>query len=914
MIRNNIYLFFLAILAGIIVGANYTPGTILSGWDTLHPEFNFSLAFQRAITGVWREDQGLGAVAIQSHMADLPRIVLLWIASFFLPNDLLRYALLLISLAVGPVGMYILSREVLCLTYKKHCSFASFFAALAYLCNLAVVQQFIVPLEMFTVHFATLPWLLFTALKVLRGEERFWKYAFITVTFLSVPQAHTATLFYAYFFTFFIILCSYLIIHRTLRQKILPNALFLIFTTVAVNAFWLLPNIYAMYAHGEDVRTSKVNSLFSDEAFAKNQKYGTIADVALLRGFLFDWQLRDPKTNTDVDVLAAWKQHFAYSPVIPTIGYAVFVLSLAGIGICIVKRNTLGLAFVPLFILPFLFLTNDTWPAMLILQKFRTIHPMLGEALRFPFTKFSLLFASAMSLYAGIGVIVVLNKVKQPILSASTKIFLSGFLLWYFLPGFTGQLIHPAMRITIPKNYFDLFAFLRTKPNENRVAVLPAASFWNWVNYRWGYQGAGFLQFGIPQPILDRDYDRWSRFNENYYWELSKAIYSKDISAIHGVIKKYDIRYVIFDESVFDREHGRATFVEEIKGMLGEIKDIKKIWGEGKLTLYERTGASQSFIKLAGVLPTVSPPYRWTDNDTAYQSLGDYLSGQGKPQSLFTKRSTDERDLDLAPFATPSVLVFEATVGGQLAPESVVPCGIAGGGTASAKVLDGFLRFKSLNQRNCLSFAAPSLSHKEGYLVAVESRHITGRPLLFALINETAKHTELETYLGDSKTDYFVLPPLAPDGLGYSVYLSNDSIGRYETINDIKRISFYTLPYNELVKYREGPEGLEGQGELKKMKVDHPNPAFYKITLDSQNPATLILSQSYHDGWKAFAVGKGFQEIKNRVLVNNWENGWILDGDETTIILFFLPQLLQWIGFGLLPIPFLVLFLKRFQK
>jgi len=39
---------------------NYTPETFLLGWDSLHPEFNFSEAFKRTFWGAWREEQGVG--------------------------------------------------------------------------------------------------------------------------------------------------------------------------------------------------------------------------------------------------------------------------------------------------------------------------------------------------------------------------------------------------------------------------------------------------------------------------------------------------------------------------------------------------------------------------------------------------------------------------------------------------------------------------------------------------------------------------------------------------------------------------------------------------------------------------------------------------------------------------------------
>ena len=69
---------------------HYQPGQYLMGWDTLHPEFNFSLNFSRLLNGVWRFDQGLGAVAAHAHMADLPRVFTLLFLDLFLPQNLLR--------------------------------------------------------------------------------------------------------------------------------------------------------------------------------------------------------------------------------------------------------------------------------------------------------------------------------------------------------------------------------------------------------------------------------------------------------------------------------------------------------------------------------------------------------------------------------------------------------------------------------------------------------------------------------------------------------------------------------------------------------------------------------------------------------------------------------------------------------
>ena len=64
---------FLTVL--ILFIANYLPGTWLSGWDNLHPEFNFKLNLQREIFAGWQEYQGLGAVGGLMIAADIPRLL-----------------------------------------------------------------------------------------------------------------------------------------------------------------------------------------------------------------------------------------------------------------------------------------------------------------------------------------------------------------------------------------------------------------------------------------------------------------------------------------------------------------------------------------------------------------------------------------------------------------------------------------------------------------------------------------------------------------------------------------------------------------------------------------------------------------------------------------------------------------------
>jgi hypothetical protein len=40
------------------------------------------------------------------------------------------------------------------------------------------------------------------------------------------------------------------------------------------------------------------------------------------------------------------------------------------------------------------------------------------------------------------------------------------------------------------------------------------------------------LWFGIKQPLLNREFDRWNLINEQYYQEMSLAIYSEDLTKL----------------------------------------------------------------------------------------------------------------------------------------------------------------------------------------------------------------------------------------------------------------------------------------------------------------------------------------------------------------------------------------------
>ena len=171
-IAKFIFPTLIILITGFLALRNYEPGTYLSGWDTLHPEFNLPFYVKRIVFGAWQEHQGVGAAASQAHAAELPRILLVFILTKILPLSDVRYAFFFLSLSLGALGVYFLSKYLLARDNNRFVLPAAFLASIFYVFNLTTVQQFYVPLEMFAVHFAALPWLFFLAIKYLRENTK----------------------------------------------------------------------------------------------------------------------------------------------------------------------------------------------------------------------------------------------------------------------------------------------------------------------------------------------------------------------------------------------------------------------------------------------------------------------------------------------------------------------------------------------------------------------------------------------------------------------------------------------------------------------------------------------------------------------------------------------------------------------
>lgn len=961
----------LLIIILIVCFQNYSPGTYLSGWDTLHPEFDFSDYFKRTIS-MWQQHQGLGAVASQAHASELPRLLIYYISSIILPESFLRYSYFFICLIAGPLGMYFFIKEF----FRK--DLTAFLSGLLYLLNLVTLQHFNVPLEMFATHYASLPWImLFSTKYLMHNKKRDLGFFVLTIIF-SASLAHTPTLYYS----FLILFAFYLLLAYKFLVKSFKRIAILIGLILLLNSYWMLPNLYYIVHYGNSVITSKIHYQFSERAFQTGTNYGNILDTSLLKNFLFDWGEYDANDERFVFLLKVWKDHLN-NPIYLFIGLAIFVSVISGLIFSLKSKNKTAIVFLPFFIIPFIFIANDNFIFRYLVEFLENYSPTLKESLRFPFTKFSTFFLFSFCIYFAVILNYLIPKTKKYLKKYNQFIWgfvISLLLVFYSLPAFTGNLISPGMRVNIPNEYFSMFEWFKTQNPNTRIASFPMNTFWGWVYYNFGYEGAGFIWFGLDQPILDREFDRWHPRNEDYYYQMSQALYSGDVASFESVLEKYNINWLTVDKNIIDVSSPKATFFNQLEEMIGKSGKIIKEKQFNNIDVYKVNLDSppNNFISILPQLKTVGPVYNKTNNDQGFKDNGNYISENESEiyypfRSLLSNRNPDEvefkieetkdnftfrskipssvankklyfpkndniiwfdqQDLEQTGIYQPSTSYNgqEMTVtipkiknyfSSQIDPAKQISLSklkncdyLSAENPSSLRKVDekvvevndkSVLRLNSVLSNNCTAeFLLPNMSHEFGYLITVQSRNIENKSILFWIENLTSKKSDLETYLPkskDLKNLYFVQPPMEKYGQGYFLHLDNVSFNKRPSVNDLGEISIYPIPYDFLTQIHFGE--TENNDRIYSNCVNnvyHPIAFYYQVNInnDCKDSSTLVLSQSYDKGWMAFDTTENKLEvISDKKLINNWANGWTLNTEKVkSVIVFFIPQLLQLMGY-----------------
>lgn len=621
MRKLHLHLAIILFLLFSVFIANFSHTGFLMGWDNLMPEFNNLLNIKRSIFSAWQESHGLGVPAGNGHAADLPRQIFLSLLSIIIPLNLLRYIWVFAMLGLGTFSSYFLIKKLIS---ENKDSLGPLLGSIFYLLNLATIQNFFIPFEPFITFFGFLPLLLLTAISYIKTPSKKYFLVFLITAIFALPLSHIPTIFFVYLGVLFFVTLGFYFQNKNYLKKIVKIFL----ATFLLNSFWLLPFIYFTLTNSGVAFSAKINQMSTPTVFGQNKEFGGILDLMLLKGFWFN--------NVDLVQIGmfermfdTWRFHLE-NPLVIFVGYLSFLIILVGVVSALRSKNRSFWGFLLLFFISISLLSINTFPFSYLNSILREI-PVFNQVFRSPFTKIATFASLSFALFFGVGINYLFEKLNKKVNGRLLEIALGSLfifsLVFFSLPVFKGQLFYSKIKNNLPNEYFDLFNFFQKQDHNSRIANFPQNTFWGWTFYGWGYGGSGFIWYGLPQPVMDRAYDVWGEKNENYYWEISQALYSKNPEMFSLVLNKYQISWIIIDENIISSDSQKTLFNTELKEIILEIPDIKEVENFGKIRVYSLNlkDKPRDFVFLTGELP-VTNAYRWGNQDVFYQNQGNYIT------------------------------------------------------------------------------------------------------------------------------------------------------------------------------------------------------------------------------------------------------------------------------------------------
>jgi hypothetical protein len=483
----------------------------------------------------------------------------------------------------------------------------------------------------FTIHFAALPFLAITLINALRKPSNKHFFLFFLANLLFSSQGFVPTVFIAYL----ILLASFLLFHIIFARQ-WKQTIFLVSIVFAANAFWMLPYTYSALKTPPIIKNARINQFSSEEIYYRNKAFGDIGSVLSMNGFMLDTIETDTKTNDDVFLMQQWRTH-QQSLLYRAVMMLIIITLVYSVIHIVWKKERALYPYVLACGVAFFFLANNTPGLEQLNAVFRTVFPLLGEAFRFPFTKFITLFAFCYTVLLAYGLhkigiqfsefAIFPPKADPPLkdnFQFSIKIISLAFIFMIYIlaaPAFQGYFTSPFLRLTIPQDYFQLFTYFKTVDPNQRIALLPAYSFWNWQYRDWEYRGSGFHWYGIAQPTMHRAFDPWSSNNEQFYNELSSAISTNDRNALQRTILKYDIAYIVLDRHTTNSLTKKPINYEAIEEFLLTDPTIQKAATFGRVSVYKNMHATSWVTSLSSKNAlTVYPDTGYTNKDVSVSS------------------------------------------------------------------------------------------------------------------------------------------------------------------------------------------------------------------------------------------------------------------------------------------------------
>jgi len=636
----------LVILLGLVVSVqNIDVGKHYSGWDNIHAELNISAYIDQIVSSAWISHQGFGAPAAQAHLSELSRLPIIYLLTLLVPENLVRYTHIFLMFSLGGISMYLYMRHYwLSHVVGRRKKWLAALGATMYMLHILTLQQFYIAFEMFTVQFALLPLLLISVHKLVEKPNVSSLVMFLLVQLAIAPSAHTPTVFYLG--ALFSIVYSFFLKYSSSSLLIsIKFAAFIGMLTVLANVYWIVPNIYYSVAASHYVQESRTNQIFAPESIWSIREAGTFSALLTGKHYLFSWKDYNFASQQFDFIFDEWEAHLN-SFTVEVILHGIGVVTLIGAWLSLRSTRYEKKRFAILFTLvgSIALLFIDLFPTKYLIDILYQ-SGSFTEAFRNPVTKLSIIYSFVISCLFIVSIEQLLQsrwleKFKHKHVAEYVVLaVVFSVLIYSSLPTLTGNFISEKLQIVYPDEYAELYDFMGQLDSSSRVLQLPQPTHTGWEYYDWqflgkgnGYQGMGFHLFGISQPLVHRDADRWGEASDFFFHELRHALDLGDSELLFNVLRKYNVDLVLIDDTRIDPQHDIDSGRDH--QLITEV-GYTPIWQKSFLTLYAADKAPFKKISSPHAVSMVYGNTQRVMKDVIFQGSGNYILSDSSTEVLF---------------------------------------------------------------------------------------------------------------------------------------------------------------------------------------------------------------------------------------------------------------------------------------
>ncbi len=586
MFRKRYGVILLVLLLFIIGLLSLRWGKYLLSNDNYSPELNPKLSIERyLLSPAWRGYRVLG-VPSDSEQADIFRSIIFYILKPILADWLLGQLFYILCLVIGSLSTASLVYSILQKgKLRKYSQTGFFISGVIYITTLWTMWLYYQNMAPYISNFGFFPLLLYSAYKYIQNSTKKRGFLLLLSAILFSSVSVISTLFILDFIAFLGFILSVPLFLEVDKRNINRKIIKALLIFLASQLFWILPFIYYTITNSQNVVDSYTNKTIT----ASTIDLETEMQSWLNSARLYNRNLYEMNGERPLFSMSAEFQGYDFYKLVGLL--PAFFALLAVVFSIFKKKKTLCyfvlVAFVSWFVMKVI---NPPFGEVFIWMQ-ESI-PLFKQVLRWPFSKVGQIYVWSITIVGTFGILFFVSflssfikkrKVKK-MFKFSVLLFIVLLPLLYSEYIFKGELFSDRAAVELPKEYYELKEYLEENNTTDRIFYAPPSNNNYFRQYKWGFWGSQFISYILPNPMMDMSSAVGSGAGEEAMLEISNIFRSYNREKFYSLLQKYDVKYVLLDESL---DYNGYVFEIEPEGIAEILSGYEIIWSSDFLKLYK---------------------------------------------------------------------------------------------------------------------------------------------------------------------------------------------------------------------------------------------------------------------------------------------------------------------------------------